>query len=729
MNPYFSNNGGSQARNPYGTRGARSQASNYAADHSMIGDAMVVAGLNANSLPITAVPPALEAPELHHVQTTRATEATSSSDSQHAALIASLQAKLEDLQETNFDLQATMATMQAEQRFSIQRLEAQTKKEISNLQNKLRLEQQTTQRLLQQKQNQPKRTRVDPDDDVFRKRLPAQSTTPVDMMVAPKVSPAVDLFASSPGPPPEITMRRTGRPSTGTATTAGSTPLHQSPEATEIDPTVKTIDITSKPNGGAIWLSRKLLYHVSAEIAPKVHRILVQIATNEQSVWSECQLVEYLLQQPPEALTYWEQALLWSLPGRQGIISAMEAIERTEEEADSVPTLRRRRVPRIHRLNPDGSVGPALIKRESTYIMSSDTVHNWVGNRLDINNSRHLQLLALLLEDCPPHSTSLWWNVLLSGVTKQIVNLHAQFTQKEQDSMGLSKTSTTPSSSSLATAKTSMATTPSTRNRNRVSIITRRRDYSWIDRVDIRRFRFQSPAIRETMDPEARDVLLLASMALMERLVMCTRLDILGTWYGAEQNVPKQPYLMEDPGDAAEESAHLWIGLLLDILESLDCFRNLRKPLVLPGWYVQMVSLLSTVGRTVDGMRMLRSRLPDSAGGEVRPNVIDTAVVQLFQLSLMDSEDETGYLDPAHEQRLFVMRYWLRLLHQVLIFVQSTETISFRSLVVDTHDYYTSACTRIMTDAFVDSDTMALIRSQLDELAMDHEEYDDLKDK
>jgi hypothetical protein len=34
-----------------------------------------------------------------------------------------------------------------------------------------------------------------------------------------------------------------------------------------------------------------------------------------------------------------------------------------------------------------------------------------------------------------------------------------------------------------------------------------------------------------------------------------------------------------------------------------------------------------------------------------------------------------------------------------------------------------------MTDAFVDSDTVALIRSQLEELAMDQEEHDDLKYK
>jgi hypothetical protein len=423
-------------------------------------------------------------------------------------------------------------------------------------------------------------------------------------------------------------------------------------------------------------------------------------------------------------------------------------------------------------LNPDGSKGPALtskqhqelplhLKTESsiTTMMSPEIVHNWVGNSLDINNPRHLHLLALVLEDCSPHSTSLWWNVLLPGVSKQIVHLHAQFTtpKDEEQEGGITSSATT---TTAANSKTSH-----NRRRSRVSsvIISRRRNYSWVEQGDVKRWRFQCPVLRETrMDPATRDMLLLATMTLMERLVSCTRLDILDAWYkpatddGADVAVvPKQPYLMEDPSDAADESAHLWIGLLLDIVDSLDCFRTLQKRVILPGWYVQLVSLLSTIGRTTfDGMKILRSRLPDSIGGEVRPNVIDTAVVQLFQLSLMDSEDETGYLDVAHEQRLFVMGYWLRLLQSVLQFAQSTstttpattstttttttittttttaaETISFRSLVLDTHDYYTSACSRIMTDTFVDSDTVALIRSQLEELAMDQEEHDDLKYK
>jgi len=367
-----------------------------------------------------------------------------------------------------------------------------------------------------------------------------------------------------------------------------------------------------------------------------------------------------------------------------------------------------------------------------------------------VNDPRHLQLLALILEDCPSHhSTSLWWNVLLPGLTKQIVHLHAQFTQREKDNEKEkeSKHPTTTTTTSRSTTSSSTSSSSSL-NKNRFSIISRRRNFNWLDRMDIRRYRFQSPVVRVVMDESSRDELFLASMTLLERLIACTRLDLLGTWYcnKGDAVVPKQPYLMEDPGDAADESAHLCIGLLLDIVESLDCFQNLRKALLdLPGWYVPLVSLLSTVGQTIGGMKILRSRLPDSTGGEVRPNVIDTAIVQLYQLSLMDMEDEASYLDKVHEQRLFVMGYWLRLLHQVLIFVQSTTattttsttrnddslgtTISFRSLVVDTHDYYTSACTRIMTDAFVDPEIISLIRLQLDELAMDQEEYDDLKYK
>ena len=573
---------------------------------------------------------------------------------------------------------------------------------------------------------------------------------------------------------------------------------------------------------GAPWLARQLLLYppppdsTDGAASATVHRLLVQLATQPHHhdpprtttptpTWSECQLVEYLFQrqkhqtQPSASasssswqtalLPYWEHALLWSSQARQGILNAMKEMERNEQDQqllqqqqmDNVTTntegisLRtptsaqetkqqqqqqsRRRVPRIHRLNSDGSKGSALTKQEQSprlqllqgVRMSPETVHNWVGNSLDINNPRHLHLLALVLEDCPPHSTSLWWNVLLPGVTKQIVHLHAQFTTPKEEILK----DVVPS---FATASTRKMTMSHSSHRASSVMMTRRRNYSWVEQGDIKRWRFQCPVLRETrMDDETRDILLLATMTLMERLVACTRLDILDTWYkpatddGGLVGVPKQPYLlMEDPGDAADESAHLWIGLLLDIVESLECFRSLQKRVMLPGWYVQLVSLFSTIGRTTfEGMKILRSRLPDSTGNEVRPNVIDTAVIQLFQLSLMDSEDETGYLDTAHEERLFVMGYWLRLLQLVLAFAQSTsatattstttttttattataETISFRSLVVDTHDYYTSACTRIMTDAFVDSDTVALIRSQLEELAMDQEEYDDLKYK
>jgi hypothetical protein len=120
-------------------------------------------------------------------------------------------------------------------------------------------------------------------------------------------------------------------------------------------------------------------------------------------------------------------------------------------------------------------------------------------------------------------------------------------------------------------------------------------------------------------------------------------------------------------------------------------------------------------------------------------NALDVAIRQLFALSLINEEEEVddqkedfGPTLPSHcriEQQLAIDA-WIRLWHQVLLFVQqkngAASIISFRSLVLDYQDYYTGACARLLTNENTRPDIQTLLRQQLEELSMDEAEHEDL---
>lgn len=812
----------------------------------MIGDAALLESMQANSVAATAT--AARTANSSRNNATPGTNATTSMSKEMQEPPPPppdvIKAQMEALQEANFELQATLATMQAEQAYSLQGFQKEAQLKISNLQNKLRLEQQTTQRLLalQQQQQQSsssssKRLRVDSaagqqqqHAQVFENRLRA---TPRNHK---------ELAAASPGFPQEIhttTTTTTTAHEKGTTTTR-TAPMDVTPPSMmmqvddpeevmehnhhdSINPTTTTT--THIRDEGGVWnLVKHLLFHVSAPRSitsssssttdtqrtpttttpcQKIHTFLVQLLATSTATtsttsstlshhphWSEGQLVEYLLSQVAteddddidqnndddvttqtknkknnqDMLVYWESALQFSRIGRRGILTAMKTMERLDEERErreandndntvmmdtttnttTTTTITRRLKPRIHTLNPDGSKGAALQRPEpNDYSMNHQVVQHWIQQAIltNLHQPRQLRLLALILQDGSPsyHSTSLWWNILLPGLTEQLISLHAQYTQPLEEEWDYMRRNN-PKNATPRGGSRKTTTGRGGGGSNTTSILKGRGKFQWTDhRLNkARRYRFQSPVVRERMQDQVREDLLLAVLTLMDVLLHRTKLQVLETtWFDTIEKAPRQPYLIPHEGneedDGTSESAQLWVGLLLDITESLKSFQNPKLPLVLPIWYPSLISLLSTIGQTVSGMKVLRSRLPDVTGGEqqgCRPNAIDISIVQLFQLSLMTHGEELEYMDEKRKYRLYVMGGWIRFLHQVLLFVQDSEYgISFRSLVIDTHDYYTSACTRVLTDAYISEDLATLIRLQLDELAMDQEEHDDLKYK
>jgi hypothetical protein len=81
--------------------------------------------------------------------------------------------------------------------------------------------------------------------------------------------------------------------------------------------------------------------------------------------------------------------------------------------------------------------------------------------------------------------------------------------------------------------------------------------------------------------------------------------------------------------------------------------------------------------------------------------------------------------DPEAANLLRSVEAWVRLWHQILLYAQSRDGISFRSLVLDLQDWFTSSCTTLLASEEVRREIKAMIRWQLDELMMDEEDYEE----
>ena len=99
----------------------------------------------------------------------------------------------------------------------------------------------------------------------------------------------------------------------------------------------------------------------------------------------------------------------------------------------------------------------------------------------------------------------------------------------------------------------------------------------------------------------------------------------------------------------------------------------------------------------------------------------------------MDQEKEEPGLRKSSTQ-FVAIDGWICLLNQVLLYVQQQQqtdkepvALSFRSLILDYQNWYTSACVMLLANAKTRPEIQSIIRIQFEELSMDEEEYEELK--
>jgi len=195
-----------------------------------------------------------------------------------------------------------------------------------------------------------------------------------------------------------------------------------------------------------------------------------------------------------------------------------------------------------------------------------------------------------------------------------------------------------------------------------------------------------------------------------------------------------------------------------------DSFSSIHSLSTIPRWYNIAIAVLAQIGRTESGMKLLRTRSLDDRENDWMGNVLDISIRQLHTLALHldDVQTSEGSImrlgrctcdaanhsnnsnhnsnsnsnDDPHTARLRrSVEAWVRLWHQVLLFVhhhqkkqqqlQLQSEVSFRSLVLDLRDFYTSCCAILMTSEMIRPEIRDLISLQLEELSMDEEEYEE----
>ena len=166
--------------------------------------------------------------------------------------------------------------------------------------------------------------------------------------------------------------------------------------------------------------------------------------------------------------------------------------------------------------------------------------------------------------------------------------------------------------------------------------------------------------------------------------------------------------------------------------------------IILPQWYDAVIAVLTQVGKTPGGMRILRSRVPDDLKkSDFMGSALDVSIRQMHTLALHldDARTRDGSIlrfkantggdyyqndllwcgDPVVVVLLRSVEAWVRLWHQILLFVQSTENFYFRTLVLDLQDWFTSTCATLLASEEIRQEIKAMIRWQLEELKWDEE--------
>eukprot|EP00980_Cylindrotheca_fusiformis_P001046 scaffold288_cov97-Cylindrotheca_fusiformis.AAC.4 len=801
-NPYAASNNNNNNRNT-GNRQQQQQHQPY--HHPMAAEAAAAVA------PVPPTQPAAEPMALDPIGTnnTNLQESTTTAAAAEAAddlkeQLKALRQELMAQSEANFELNATIATMQAEMTHTIQTSEQKHKQEASKLNHLLRLEQLKSQQLEQQQQYQyqyqRKKQRASMDS-VFSKRPLGGSIPPpppITTTVTTNPTPANDLLSTespvSPTPPPITT------------TTTTTTTFKNQQEATRrlAQQLLQTTTDTSSQQQQYPNQIRQVLMDIIA--------IRKNHSSSSLFVWNEIQLVEYLLRETKQqgALEFCTIALQQCRPARMAIQKAITTTTTTTETTtfSAPPTTSQPETTTTTRISSnrirpmqsplnnneneassfsssqeiattrqmvltalqdpwwnddddDDSVLPLSLGNldattTTTTTIPSPLVKDWVRRLIFIDNDSTntattmnrvvgLQALHVLLTEqsyYTDHSQTEWWNLCHSSLEQVLEQIHSRQFQKTTISTSNhnNQTTSTELHHSSRMAKPTTKISPL----RRLQVVTNENYNNNNDDDD---------------NDETIHEILARSLSIFAKLIQITQIPLLEKWYSSN----------DEEGHDGHGGSRM-VSLVLDLLEahshaagggssSTDekkqpAPRTIIQRPDMEGWYLDAIRFLSVVGSTHAGMVILRTRtrpavptdasssMTNSGDGVWMGNALDVAIRQLFTL-VMDQEEQSIAEQETDGDRIrtLAIEGWVRLWHQVLLFVQQQQQqqqpdkqppavdISFRSLVLEHQNWYTSACAMLLTNDSTRPEIQSMIRLQLEELSMDEEEYEELKEQ
>ncbi|CAJ1953601.1 unnamed protein product [Cylindrotheca closterium] len=487
----------------------------------------------------------------------------------------------------------------------------------------------------------------------------------------------------------------------------------------------------------------------------QARRVLIDISSGYGQAWSEVQLVEYILRLD-HAWRLWYPALEKSRLGRKQLLQAIVQRHETLQDSSSMTDGQDGddnvigKGSRITRLGlPGGNTKaldssletnilnslldpwwdhtsmasvqanaalrlvqePKTVVEDLTTIISPLLAYTWIQKLVESiktkdNQFQALRLLQLILEECSDtHDQTALWEICRQPMEQVLEGLYRQWMFEMAKLI-----------------KQEIAN-------NQNDIMTSRLTSKSKKRGDARKRRLEAMPVEE-LSMESRDIgdveqSLAHSLSIWNALIPSTTVERLELWF-MEQNGARTVSLVLD---MLEEHEHLY-----------DKRNRPRRPTyyVIKGWYLDAIQFLSTIGTSKSGMDVLRTRThPSNVGSDSywMGNSLDVAIEQLFSLVMDQEQDTRKRSDDGFHARTLAIEKWVRLWHQVLLFVQDQQlpdkqpvALSFRSLVLEHQDWYTSACAVLLADQErTRQDIQAMIRLQLEELSLDEEEYEELR--
>lgn len=644
--------------------------------------------------------------------------------------LATLRRELMMQSESNFELNATIATMQAEMTHTIKSSEAKYKEEASKLNHLLRLEQQRSQRLEQQQHKQQQQIQYQLQQRQLEEEEEEQADNMHPRKKVPSSSSAQHYSNRFSGGVPQtiVTTTTTNNNNTSNHRTSSSQPIHDTTRASSSTPeftgtlvtpksekSSKNASHTGSRNEGARRLAKHLLQEEkSTSMNDTVRQVLVNIAGENDSFWTQVKLVEFLIRHA--SMELWYPALLTSQPGRRGIVMAIEQSSSLSTTTTTTSKPKAVKKSRITFLGPSIGIGiypqqeqqilhaiqdpwwvpsstgstndNTLLSKKEKSLIPSDLVIEWVKRLPDGLVHPKLQALNVLLEECNNNNNNdVWWNLLYTKMEVVMEQIYERWI----------KASPLKAAKSKAVSNSKTTVTQQQQKRRLEMAVTNERSVPQMDGVTPKE-------------------LIATSLSIWCHLLKLTSITTLTSWY-------------------KEGKGAKMVSLVLDLLEEQAVTRKKTANKILGGWYLDTIASLTTVGSTRAGFDLLRTR-SRPAGAESgdcwMDNTIDVAIRQLFSL-VMDQEKEEPGLRKSSTQSVAIDG-WICLLNQVLLYVQQQQqpdkqpvALSFRSLILDYQNWYTSACAMLLANAKTRPEIQSIIRIQLEELSMDEEEYEELK--